>query len=65
MAAWRNDGHNIYANINVSPVQLQGDDFGTRYSSLKYAEEFAADIVKIDQTLLRELNGESLIGHGH
>ena len=105
---WRNDGHDIYASVNVSPVQLQRDgivgeildivdsaglgrhavvleltesalindfelivsridalrhaglrvaidDFGTGYATLKYAEEFAADILKIDQTFVARL----------
>jgi len=108
VATWRNDGHDVYASINVSPVQLQCDDivteilnivdnagldrhavvleltesalindfelivsridalreaglrvaiddFGTGYASLKYAEEFAADILKIDQTFVARL----------
>ena len=108
VAAWRSAGHDIYASVNISPVQLQRDgivdevleivdgagmdrdavvleltesalindfelvvaridalrsaglrvaidDFGTGYATLRYAEEFAADILKIDQTFVARL----------
>ncbi len=111
VSAWRNDGHDIYASVNVSPVQLQRDgivseildivdsaglerhavvleltesalindfdlivsridslreaglrvaidDFGTGYATLKYAEEFAADILKVDQTFVARLESQ-------
>ena len=108
VAEWRGRGHDIYASVNVSPIQLQLDgivdeileivdesgidrnavvleltesalindfqlvvaridalraaglrvaidDFGTGYATLRYAEEFAADILKIDQTFVARL----------
>jgi diguanylate cyclase (GGDEF)-like protein/PAS domain S-box-containing protein len=108
VAMWRKEGHDIYASVNVSPIQLHRDgivteildivdnagldrhavvleltesalindfdlivsridalrhaglrvaidDFGTGYATLKYAEEFAADILKIDQTFVARL----------
>ena len=108
VAAWRRDGHDIYASVNVSAVQLQRkgivseileivdranmdrsavvleltesalvndfdlvmqriaalreaglrvaiDDFGTGYATLTYADQFAADILKIDQSFVAKL----------
>jgi len=111
VAQWRRDGHDIYASVNISPVQLQRDgivaeileivddagldrdavvleltesalindfdlvvaridalrsaglrvaidDFGTGYATLKYAEEFSADILKIDQSFVARLENQ-------
>jgi len=111
VAQWRRDGHDIYASVNVSAVQLQRegivaeilaivdeakmdrgavvleltesaliddsdlvvaridalraagvlvaiDDFGTGYATLKYADEFSADILKIDQTFVAKLEDQ-------
>lgn len=108
VATWRADGHDIYASVNISAVQLQRagivtevleivdaagmdrhavvleltesalindfdlvnqriealrdaglrvaiDDFGTGYASLTYADQFAADILKIDQSFVAKL----------
>jgi diguanylate cyclase (GGDEF)-like protein/PAS domain S-box-containing protein len=108
VARWRAKGHDIYASVNISPVQLQRDgivreileivddaglergavvleltesalindfelvvdridalraaglrvaidDFGTGYATLRYADEFSADILKIDQTFVARL----------
>ncbi|MEO0494174.1 MAG: EAL domain-containing protein [Actinomycetota bacterium] len=108
VAAWRRDGHDLYASVNVSAVQLQRDgivdeildvvdeatidrhaivleltesalisdfelvnlridalrdaglrvaidDFGTGYATLTYADQFAADILKIDQSFVARL----------
>lgn len=108
VALWRRRGHDIYASVNISPVQLQRDgivaevlelvdssgiersavvleltesalindfelvvqridalraaglrvaidDFGTGYATLKYADEFSADILKIDQSFVARL----------
>ena len=116
VSEWRERGHDIYASINVSAVQLQSDgivteildvvdaagiarhavvleltesalindfnlvisridalreagvrvaidDFGTGYATLTYADRFAADILKIDQSFVARLedNDESPI----
>ncbi|MEM9466935.1 MAG: EAL domain-containing protein [Actinomycetota bacterium] len=108
VAEWRGRGHDIYASVNVSAVQLQNDgivheilevvdgagidrhavvleltesalindfnlvirridalreaglrvaidDFGTGYATLTYADRFAADILKIDQSFVARL----------
>ncbi|MDG2028141.1 MAG: EAL domain-containing protein [Acidimicrobiales bacterium] len=108
VAVWPRGGHDIYASVNISPVQLQRDgivaevletvdgsgidrravvlgltelalindfelvvgriealraagirvaidDFGTGYATLKYAEKFSADILKIDQSFVSRL----------
>lgn len=111
VAEWRSAGHDIYASVNISPVQLQRDgivrevleivddagleraavvleltesalindfelvvkridalraaglrvaidDFGTGYATLRYAEEFSADILKIDQSFVARLENQ-------
>jgi len=111
VAKWRAIGHDIYASVNISPVQLQRDgivgevleivdraglerdavvleltesalindfdlvvdridslraaglrvaidDFGTGYATLRYADEFSADILKIDQTFVARLENQ-------
>ncbi len=108
VAQWRSDGHDIYASVNLSAVQLAQDgivseileivdganidrgavvleltesaliedsdlvieridnlrdaglkvaidDFGTGYATLKYVDQFSADILKIDKSFVDKL----------
>lgn len=49
----------ILANIKKLGVRIALDDFGTGYSSLNHIREIPLDVIKVDQTFVRDLEKDS------
>lgn len=50
---------NILGRIKAMGVRIALDDFGTGYSSLNHIREIPLDIIKVDQTFVRDLDRDS------
>jgi len=47
--------HRALALLNLRGVKIALDDFGTGYASLRHLKQFPVDIIKIDQSFVRDM----------
>ncbi|MGE5492322.1 MAG: EAL domain-containing protein [Actinomycetota bacterium] len=53
----------IFTELRNRGVRIAIDDFGTGYSSLNYLAQFPVDVIKIDRSFVRNLDGQSEAFH--
>jgi diguanylate cyclase (GGDEF)-like protein/PAS domain S-box-containing protein len=49
----------LLAKFKTMGVQIAVDDFGTGYSSLSYLNDFPIDVLKIDQSFVKAIDGDT------
>jgi diguanylate cyclase (GGDEF)-like protein/PAS domain S-box-containing protein len=49
----------VLQELKTMGIQVVVDDFGTGYSSLSYLRQFAVDVLKIDQSFVHHISGDS------